>query len=273
MLDYARDCLAGRNLSGLLTVCAKLRQDQILDLLESALRSKKEWAWPHLTRLVEHPTSVLCVASVHGHTQCFDAVFKNINWKHVPHAIGYDLLKRCAVHNDDYGFLKVAPFVAVDNGSHIVRIAVRRNNSKILHYILTHFILTADEQRKSVVAAIEMAHEKCLDLLLPHITDVAFDDTDLRNMMHRVGTPADLLKKISHYFSKENFNTILSLACVNRNDDVVDWAFGFANASQVLTSLNGAAADVLQERMNQAQKDRISKKITNRPFAGSVRKM
>lgn len=272
MLNHARDCLAGRNLSGLLKVCADLRQDQILDLLESALRSKKEWAWPQ-AQLVEHHTSVLNLASVHGHTQCFNSVFKDINWDNISEDIGRDLITRCATYNHTHGFLKLAQVIALDGCGHIAKIAVRRNNPEILKHILTHSILTNDEQCQSVVAAIEMEHEACLDVLLPHMTHVVFDVKDIRNMMHHVGAPADLFEKIVSHFTKDNFNTILRFACVDGNEDVLEFAFPYAHASKVLNQLTGDSAHLLQERINQAQKDRILQKVNTKLHAASSRKM
>lgn len=273
MLDYARDCLAGRNLSGLLTVCTDLRHDQILDLLESALRSKKEWAWPHLVRLVEHPTSVLCVASVHRHTQCFDTVFNTLDWTVVSTEIAHDLITRCATHNDTHGFFKVAAFVPVHTCSNIAPIAVRRNNPEILAHILSGAVLTSEEQRQSVVRAVEMQHETCLDILLPYITTVSFVDTDIQHMMHHVGAPADLFKKIAPHLTKQNFNTILHLACEERNDHVVDWAFRFADPLKVLKKLDGDAFEMLQQRINQAQHDRLRRHVSKTKGLQSTRKM
>lgn len=275
MLDHARDCLAARNLSGLLSTAQNLPQIKILDLLESALRSKKEWAWPHLVDLIEphYHTSVLCLASVHAHRQCFDAVFKHLNWKTVSAEIAHDLVTRCATHNDTHGFLKVAEFVPMQKCSNIALIAVHRNNPDILVHVLSTTVLTAVDQRQLIVAAVEMEHEKCLDILLPYITFPKFDEKDIRHMMHHVGAPADLFEKISDHFTQDNFNTILRFACVDGNEDVVDWAFRLANAGKVLKTLEGEAFDTLQDRMNQAQNDRLLRSLSSKPTKTFSRKM
>jgi len=275
MLDYARDCLAARNLSGLLKACVDLRADQILDLLESSLRSKKEWAWPHLLGYVEPKfyTSVLCLASVHRHKQCFDTIFNNINWPTVCAEIAHDLITRCATHNDTYGFFKIAPFVPLHTCSNIAAIAVVRNNPEILAHILSNAVLSVEQQQQSVVAAVERQHETCLDILLPHITKVPFNDTDIQRMMHHIGAPADLLKKVAPYFTQNNFNTVLHLACLDHNDDVLQFAFPHAHIPKVLQLLKGQPPQLLQECINQAQNTRILKKIKTKPSAGSVRKM
>ena len=275
MLDHARDCLAARNLSGLLKVCEDLRPNHILDLLESALRSKKEWAWPHLLKCLDPQfhISALSLASVHRHQQCFDTIFNNMNWSVVSADIAHDVITRCATHNDTYGFFKIAPFVPLHTCSNIALIAARRNNPEILAYILSHATLNAEQQRQSVVAAIKMEHERCLDVLLPYITRATFDERDIRTMMHHVGGPVDLLEKTAHHFTPDNFNTLLRLACVDGNEDILDFAFPHANVSNVLKSLEGRPAEFLQERINHAQKTRILQKIKIKPSGVSVRKM
>ena len=275
MLDHARDCLAARNLSGLLATAQNLPPIGILDLLDSALRSKKEWAWPPLLKFIDPQfhTSVLCLASVHRHQQCFDTIFNNMNWSAVSANIAHDLITRCATHNDTYGFFKIAPFVPLHTCSNIAFIAVARNNPEILAHILSHAVLNAEQQRQSVVKAVECQHETCLDILLPHSTKVAFVDTDIQRMMHHIDAPADLLKKVGPYFTQNNFNTVLHLACLEGNDDVLQFAFPHAQISKVLQLLKGQPSQLLQECINQAQKDRISKKITSKPSAVSVRKM
>lgn len=275
MLDHARDCLAARNLSGLLATAQNLPPIGILALIDSALRSKKEWAWPHLVRLVESHchTSVLCLASVHRHQQCFDTIFNNMNWTAVSVDIAHDLITRCATHNDTYGFFKIAPFVPLHTCSNIATIAVVRNNPEILAHILSHAVLNVEQQQQSVVRAVECQHETCLDILLPHITKVAFVDTDIQRMMHHIDAPADLLKKVAPYFTQNNFNTVLHLACLEGNDDVLQFAFPHAQISKVLQLLKGQPPKGLQECINQAQKDRISKKIKSKPSTVSARKM
>lgn len=274
MLDYARDCLAGRNLSGLLATAQNLPQVKILNLLESALRSKKEWAWPHLLCLIEphYQTSVLSMASVYGHRQCFDTVFNTLNWNTISADIRHDLITRCATHNDTYGFLKIAPFVPMRTCSHIAAIAVRRNNPEILAHILSHTVLSLEEQRRSIVAAVEMEHETCVNVLLPYTSHLTFDKHDIHNMMHHVGGPVDLLEKISHHFTQKNFNTLLHLACLDGNEDVLEFAFPHAQASKVLQELSGQPSQLLQERINRAQKDRLLRCVKNTPDV-SVRKM
>ena len=276
MLDYARDCLAARNLSGLMQAAPKLSQKKILDVLESALRSKKEWAWPHLINLIEpqFKTSILWLASVHSHKHCFDQVFATVDWSGVTTEIWHDAIIRCANHNDSHGFFKLAAVRSVDICSNIAYIAVRRNNEQILECILAHNTLSSDEQKTAVVAAIEMEHERCLDILLPHIDRVAFDDRDIRTMMHHVGAPADLMDKIAKHFTAENFDSILRCACMDGNKDVLNWVFPYAkNPAKVLQFLEGGAAQLLQERMDQAQKDRLLRRIKTKPTASAVRKM
>jgi len=75
------------------------------------------------------------------------------------------------------------------------------------------------------------------------------------------------------HLTKQNFNTILHLACAERNDDVVDWAFRFADPLKVLKKLDGDAFEMLQQRINQTQNDRLRRHVSKTKGLQSTRKM
>lgn len=274
MLAHAYDCMAEKKLSGLLDAAQKLNQVEIWNLLESALCHKKEWAWPHLLSFINAPpTDVLHLACVYKHTECFDTVFNTLDWTIVPEDIKHNLIKLCVTQDYTYGFLKVVKFAPIQSCSKIVPLVVLHNNPKILAHILSNVALHIEEQRQSVIKAIQMGHDTCLDVLLPYITVLTFDHKDIRTMMRNDGVAADLLGKIAGHLTQNNFNTLLHLACVQENEDIVKFAFPHAQVSKVLKKLDGKPTPLLQDRMNQAQKDRLLRCIKTKPAASAVRKM
>lgn len=272
----AYNCMIQDNVDGLLEALENenLSQKELFFLLESAMCYKKDWAWPHLLRLITAPPlDLLYFPIVYRNKECFDTLFNTIDWKAVPENITHDLIKRCATQDDTYGFFKFSQFVPIHPCSNIVSVVVMRNNTEILSHILSHVVLDGNQQRESVIKAIQMGYDTCLDVLAPHLTGLTFNHRDIHDMMRGNKVNVDLLQKISGYFTKNNFTTMLHLACVEENEDVAEFAFPHAQVSKVLKKLDGPPPAILQEHLNRVQNKRILQKIKAKPSTVSARKM